>query len=73
MKIYCVTISIPGEEPIDYFVRHMSSTQARSWVLNNRIDSHIATQSEIIRLVQDGYEIIGLEEESSDTQDLPLE
>lgn len=74
-QIYRVDIdpSFPDEVGETYFVRHTNVRSAQSHVLENRVHSRVASQSDIMELVKEGFEITGLEEEESDTQDLPLE
>jgi hypothetical protein len=74
-QIYRVDIepSFPDEVGETFFVRHTNVRSAQSHVLENRVHSRVASQSDIIEMVKEGFEITGLEEEESDTQDLPLE
>jgi hypothetical protein len=72
IRIYRVTITIDPSDQVDFFVRATSTTQARSLALEPRVESRLATQSDIIEMIHEDHEIIGLAQPESDTKDLPF-
>jgi cytoplasmic iron level regulating protein YaaA (DUF328/UPF0246 family) len=74
LKIHRVDIdpSFPDEQGETYFVRHTNTRSAQAYALEHRVHSRVATQDDIVEMVTDGYVVTGLQEELSDTQDLPL-
>lgn len=72
MKIHTTIITTPAGNTIRYFTRHTSSRSAQAHVLENRVDTHVTTQDELIQMVKDGIEPGGLQPKPSDTLDLPL-
>ena len=71
-KYNVVEITTPDGKKLEYFVRHLDPRQARSNLLDDKVEARVASQTDMVRMVESKAHVYGLPEIEPDTQPLPL-
>lgn len=58
-KISVVDITLASGAVARFYVRHYDPRQGKAWLLENNVDARVASQDEIVEMVQGKFEVMG--------------